>query len=259
MSWATKQRAIYILGVIGTILILIGVPAFFLLQSKPTCSDGVKNQGEKGVDCGGPCVELCDFQVQDLSVTWSRSFKVVDGVYNAVAYVENPNFNAGIRKLPYTFKLYDEDNVIVAERRGKTYIPAGGGTVSIFEASIQTGKRKPARTFFSIDEENPIWLSLKDYKSPLAVENIRKEFNRESSSPRLQATINNKSVKAVSEIEVVAVVFNTKGNAIGSSRTFIKRLKGGEQTSVTFTWPRPFKEEISRVDIRPKVPLSISQ
>ena len=28
----------------------------------PTCSDNIRNQGETGVDCGGPCTVKCDNQ-----------------------------------------------------------------------------------------------------------------------------------------------------------------------------------------------------
>ena len=28
----------------------------------PSCRDGIKNQGEDGVDCGGPCLDRCPFE-----------------------------------------------------------------------------------------------------------------------------------------------------------------------------------------------------
>ena len=39
-----------------------------------------------------PCVNACPENLRDLVVSWSRSFKVSDGIYDAVAFVENPNF-----------------------------------------------------------------------------------------------------------------------------------------------------------------------
>ena len=39
---------------------------FFLNQNKETCSDGIQNQGETGIDCGGPCPKCDDGKINYL-------------------------------------------------------------------------------------------------------------------------------------------------------------------------------------------------
>ena len=59
-----------ILAVIGT-----GFYFLFLKPTLPSCSDKIQNQGEAGVDCGGPC-SLCPWQLQkDIGSYFCRSNK----------------------------------------------------------------------------------------------------------------------------------------------------------------------------------------
>ena len=36
----------------------------------PTCSDGIQNQGEKNIDCRGPCPYLCEFESPIKSISF---------------------------------------------------------------------------------------------------------------------------------------------------------------------------------------------
>lgn len=55
----TKQIiiALIFLGIIS----LIGGGVYLARRPEPTCFDGVQNQEEEGIDCGGPCI-LCDLK-----------------------------------------------------------------------------------------------------------------------------------------------------------------------------------------------------
>lgn len=252
MSWNTRQRNKYVFGALAILIFIISIPAYLFLKKEPTCSDNTRNQGEKGVDCGGPCELLCASQMSDINILWSRSFRVVDGVYNSVAYIENPNLDGGIRSVPYTFKLRDEKNIIVAERTGTAYVPPGE-VVPVFEPSVETGERIPRRTTFTLRGDTRKWIKLPDYNNSLEIQNIKRNLDRRS--PKIEAEVVNTAVERVSEVDVVAVVFNEEGNAIGASQTYIPNLSGGEKTSLVFTWPRSFEQNVTRVDIKALKPL----
>src|SRR3954467_14194633 len=115
MSWAMKRRVLYVLGVIIFLAILIGVPLAISLHKEPTCFDGVANQGETSPDHGGPCVLLDEASITPNAVILARSFRVRDGTYAAIAYIENPNSGAGVEKVKYRMALYDSENVLVTE------------------------------------------------------------------------------------------------------------------------------------------------
>ena len=250
MSWASRRRSIYGSGVIIFLIVVIGVPAFLFWYERPTCFDGTQNQEELGVDKGGPCILLHDSQVQNIAVLWSRSFEVVPGVYNAVAQVDNPNFSAGAINVLYSFKLFDSSNILVAERKGRTYI-SPNKVMSVFEGGINTVERVPTRTFFEFLEE-PEWERVDNLVEGLSVKS--RVLSNEETAPRIDAVIENKSFEDIYDIEVVTTIFNTRDVAIASSRTVIELLSKQSSTPITFTWPQKFTDPVSRIEIIPQAP-----
>ena len=249
MSWASKRQA----SIVSLLLALACIPFIFIaykIISKPaTCNDGFQNQGEVGVDCGGPCSLLCSSQTTDPIVTWKRIFPVSDGVYNAVAYVENPNSNAGAQDVGYRLRVINADGISLYERTGSTVIPAKR-SFPIIETGINIGGQKPSRVEFKIDNQI-IWKKEEVKETPLFVVNT--VLSDATSSPRLVATIENKNVASFKNVEVVAVLYDDAGNAMGASRTFIDSIDGNGKVTLTFTWPEPFKTIPVRIEVSPKL------
>ena len=122
MTWASRRRLLYGLAVLFVFLSIFGYTLFLKLYRPPSCVDGVQNQKEIGIDCEGPCSAVCPEHVQEPLVLWTRTFKASSGVFNAVAYIENPNGVFGNQQAAYLFKLYDDAGGLVKEIRGSTYI-----------------------------------------------------------------------------------------------------------------------------------------
>lgn len=253
MSWASRRRTIYISGVVGTLLILIGVPLYFIIDKPPTCFDGKRNADERGVDCGGSCALICPFEIVPPTVLWSRSFKITDGVYNAVAYIEHPNQNAGVLEAPYRLTLLDAANILITEREGTTFLLPNTLT-PVFEGGISVGERIPTRTRFEFT--GPLsWVRTAETESSLTVRGQRL-INIET-VPRINATIENQSVKDIFDLEVVGVVFDVNDNAIAASETFIPILESKSSYNVVFTWPEPFTTRVERCTAAVDVMLAI--
>ncbi len=107
LSWSGRRRLLYFIIALAALLIIVAFPLYSFLNRPGNCFDGTQNNGEDGIDCGGACDHLCDFQAADLVTHWSRIIKVRSGVYDAVSLIENPNFNAGVSEIKYVFKLYN--------------------------------------------------------------------------------------------------------------------------------------------------------
>jgi hypothetical protein len=249
MTWASKRQASIILVLLGLAII----PVFFIVYKissiPPTCSDKKQNQGEVGIDCGDPCSLLCRSQVSDLVVSWKRFFLVGGGVYNVVIYAENPNVEAGAKNVGYQIRIYNTEGISIYERHGATTIPAKR-SIPIIETGISLGDQIPARIEFKFDD-GIIWTKQTSKESPLSASN--NSLTRATSSPKLITNIINKDSISYSNIEVVAIMYNEEGNAIGASRTFIDYIDGGQTVPLTFTWPEPFKVIPTRIEIIPKV------
>ncbi|MDO8514562.1 MAG: hypothetical protein Q7S50_03400 [bacterium] len=250
MSWASKRRATYLGGVISFFFIIIGFPlAYWYFSIPATCGDGIQNQGETAIDRGGSCPLLDERALQPHATLWTRSFRVRDGSYNAAAYIQNPNREAGVRAAYYRFGLYDTQNIIVAERYGSTFIMPGSIT-PIFEGDIDTGNRIVAHVYFEFTE-TLVWERMKNMALPVAVNN--KELLNADTVPRLKATALNSAVSDVVSPSFVAVVFDPAGNAFAASATRLDRLPAGGSSPIVFTWPDPFPVQVGRIDILPLV------
>jgi len=250
MTWAFKRQIFY-LGILVLFFSVFGfLIAYPYFNKAPTCMDGKQNGSEIGVDCGGMCARACLAQTDEVSVLWARAFKVVDGRYNAVAYLENHNKNTAVKKINYRFRFADKDNVYIGQREGSTFIPTAG-RFAIFEPGIGIGNSIPVYVTFEFTEA-PNWVQVSQDKInqlQVLVSNISLED--EKTAPRLSATIKNNSLFIIPNVDVVAILYDASGNAVSGSRTSVDVLNPEEIREVNFTWPEPFPTEVIAKEIIP--------
>ncbi len=246
-QWAAKRKLIYGIITVVVVGLAVSIPLFFFFYKTPTCTDGVKNQDEKGIDCGGVCTRLCPSDIAAPIVMWQRSFMVTPGVYSAVAYIQNPNVLTRVDDISYEFHLYDANNVLIGVRTGRTFLPANK-TFAVFESGIQTGGRVAVRTSFDFTEA-PSWMqNSASYKEPIVLaENVT--MSNDLSLPRIDAIIQNTSLDPIGTVGVVAIIYDADNNAIAASRTIVQNLAKQSSQPVTFTWPAPFSSPVVRKEI----------
>ena len=250
MTWALKRQLFYL----AVLLVFLSVFGFLLvypyLNKSPTCTDNKQNGDEAGVDCGGSCSRACIFQVDNISVLWSRTFQVIPGRYNAVAYLENHNKNLAVYRVKYRFRFSDKDNIYIGKRDGETFIPPAG-KFAIFEPAIGVGNSIPVYTTFEFTEP-PVWNKVSEDKLrqlKVLVSDIRLEA--ENTAPRLSATIKNDSLFTIPEVSVVAILYDKNGSALSASRTYLEELGSEEKRDINFTWPSAISGEVVAKEIIP--------
>lgn len=248
MSWASRRQTTYIFGVVLFFGAIVAVPlAYWYFSIQETCFDQIQNQGETAVDKGGPCKLLDERTLTPQAILWTRAFQVRDGSYSVVAYVENPNENAGVALAPYRFKLYDDRNILVAEREGSTFIMPGAIT-PVYQGAIDTGNRTVARAFLEFTAPL-VWERLYDTTRVVVVS--AKNMETPGIAPRLTANVQNTGVSDLRDVEFVATIFDTAGNAFASSATVVPLFENGERREIVFTWPDPFIYLPGRTDVVP--------
>jgi hypothetical protein len=240
----------YITGVVIFFAIVVGGPiAYHFLTIPPTCHDGIQNQGETAIDEGGPCLLLDPNALQPEGVLWARTFKVRNGTFDAVAYVDNPNANAGVINAPYQLDLYDSQNVLVAEQTGNTVIMPGGVT-PVFIGGINTGNRDAIHAQLQFTAP-PVWERVIGIAQGVLINN--EQYQTAASSSEVMAEAENTSVAEIDNLTFVATVFDPSGDAIASSQTALPSLAAGATQQIFFTWPSGFPTSVGRIDIIPVV------
>ena len=250
MTWALKRQLFYVAILVIFFIGFGSLIAFPYINEIPSCTDNKQNGDEKGIDCGGSCIKACTFEVDQVSVLWARTFEVIPGRYNAVAYLENHNRNAAIYNIKYRFRFSDKDNLYIGKREGETFIPASG-KFAIFEPAIGVGNSIPVYTTFEFTE-TPVWVNIPQGVADqlkVSISNINLE--NQSTKPHLFATINNSSLFTIPEVGIVALLYDDKGNVASASRTYLDSLGKEESKNINFTWPEPIVGNIVAKEIIP--------
>jgi len=243
--WAYKRRIQY-----GSLFTLfwsaIFVSVYFVYFFVPNnCFDNLKNGDELGVDCDGSCVRICAITVIPPQVKWAESFRINEGQYNAVAYVENVNTTAATENLIYNFKLLRNGEVI-AERSGTTILPPNS-TYPIFEGRIITrDSLEPTETIIEIEPVEvwqPAFLGRGQFKT------LDIELLSTDTRPRLNVEIENIELSEARNVEVVATIFNRAGQPLTASQTFIDVAGPRSKQDLVFTWPSSIAKTVRSCDV----------
>jgi hypothetical protein len=223
-----------------------------MILKKPTCSDMKMNGTETGVDCGGICQRVCDTDVFDPVIVWSRAFPVTSNIYNLVAYIENPNKSAAIEKVNYEFRIYDINNILIGRREGSTFIPPNQPFV-VFEPRFNAGEIEVKSVSFELISPY-VWLKKEPTLAllPIKVENIILDNN--FNLPSLTAKVINDSIYDIPSFNVVAILYDLEHNAINVSRTEKEGILSNASLPISFTWP----EALTRTPVKNDVLIQIN-
>ncbi len=247
-SWRVRRQIIAFLIAALPLAITVFWGASKLIPA-PSCFDNQKNQGELGIDCGGPC-EPCELKnPAGIKVFWARSVWVRDTL-NAAALTENPNEFAGGEQVLYEFTFFDERG-LVARRIGETFI-LPRERVHIIESGI-SASREPTRVEFRITSVK--W-RLPDSSSPSLVVKRRDYKTVEENGRReslVEAEIENRSSLNLREVYVSFVVLGKDGNVLGLNKVLAENIVAGSSKTVRSIWPQEFTEEAATIEVEPRV------
>jgi len=246
-TWRATRQISYLLGVVVFFLV-IGLTYYWFNLPEPNCFDGIQNQDETGVDCGGVCERICSADVAPLRVMWARSFEVTPGVYSAVALLENPNVREGVFQVPYNFRLLSAAGETIEERSGITKALPERRFV-VFESNIIAPPSSVNRTLFDIYPD--LYWQEVSQREPLIRASQRSFINEPF--PRLVANVTNETVEDFPRVRVVVVLSDASGNAFAASATLVENLQRRSTREIVFTWPRPFSFNPTFVDFYPSV------
>lgn len=112
-------------------MILVGWTFFWSYQKifpvLPTCQDGIQNQNETGIDCGGVCETACPLppkpgDAKEIEVGWVKAVSAGVNTYDLAAKIVNSNKRWGLESFDYELNVRDKSGAVVLTKTGKSYI-----------------------------------------------------------------------------------------------------------------------------------------
>ena len=258
-TWSKSRKLSIVMTLLVIATLVISGVLFLLLYTRPTCDDGVQNGLELGVDCGGTCAALCPTTTKKLIDIWTRTFPVTDGVYAAVAYIENQNESLYVPEVQFEIELYDKNNKAITRHSTKTTIMPNSIT-PIFVPYILTGQRRASSASFHFTEEPTF--SQMPYPYAFNIADVYTE-TPEDKPPYVRAVVTNIGGKIVKEADFVAILYDEEDIAVAASRTFEENIRPQETRTIQYSWVKPIElrkgqcpggqciKQIKRVEIKP--------
>ena len=234
--WALKRRVVVyviLLSVLATIF--FALVYLFFLDKDANCFDGLKNQNEIAIDCGGVCGGPCVIPGVSGKALWSRAFKLEDGVYSLGAYVEAGTLKFKAYDVPFEIEFYDKKGEYVNRYQGVVDLYPQV-TNPVLVPNIDVGSREIARTQFRFTGL-PKWQEFDKKAESFDLVISNEVIDNEGPVTKVYAQVTNADIRPVEQVLLYATVFDEKSNAIAMSQTFVNSIEPSESVDLTFSWP----------------------
>lgn len=234
---------------------LVGTGFYYLFRTAPTCTDRIRNQGEVGIDCGGPCAACIEIpNIENIKVLEKAIVPGEAGKYDALVKIINPNAQLGAARFDYSFNLLDGAGKILAKSVGTNFVLPGQTKYVL--AFNMPSEAKPESLDFEISSFE--WSKFSEFEEPdIAI--YSKQFNLagggETGFARLNAKMRNQSGYDFREISALAVVRGGDGSPIAVNETNFNDVRADEEREINFMWNDPFPIDpmSAKIEIAPEV------
>jgi hypothetical protein len=253
MEKTEKKRRIIIAIFITTFVGII----FLLLQgfkAAPSCFDGIKNQDEKNIDCGGICEKNCLLVTKENLVV-RYAGHVESGIankYDVYGKVANPNNQLGSNKFNYEFKIKNAAGDIVAKRSGTSFILSGDEKY-VIETNVET---EDIPVSVELEIGNTEWIEDDSYLEKPTLKIVNKDYSEISSGVNFsEATglLKNESQFDFSSIKLRILLKDKTGEIIAINSTQISTVKAGENRGFRVVWPGRFSGNVGNMEVQTEV------
>jgi hypothetical protein len=215
----------------------------------PSCTDGKQNQGEQGIDCGGPCANACiraDLSPLEISGAPQIFHPTPSGI-SVLAKIQNSNSDYGAEHFSYAFRFYDSQDNLIQEVRGESFAYAAEiKYLGEFNLSF-SGFKQAQRAELII--ENPAWVSSDKFRLPqVALQGAQTSKSDTGGLQVIGRFINNDSV-VLPNVTVIALFYNQSGQPIGISKNEIDNVSPGESQTFSVIHPAISNVDVSRTAV----------
>lgn len=244
----TLKRSL-ILTVYLAISLALGVAIYFFFRPNPSCEDGIRNQGESQIDCGGPCrpcANLVTLQELELGkIEWTNQ---TENGYSVIAQVRNPNEFYGAAS--FKFKIYDQkEGESSVGWRSSFILP--GETKHLIVYGLTLANEQEPNFILKLDKGSFVWEKFANYAIPnLDIYNPSYQ-ELEQGSPffsRVDGVVVNNSNVDLETIKVKVFLRDSQDNLLATGEQTMNTVQAGNRREFIINFPLRINGVISKVE-----------
>ncbi|MBI2033918.1 MAG: hypothetical protein HYT13_02360 [Candidatus Liptonbacteria bacterium] len=229
------RQVIYISSYLAVFLFISFFVYLIFFKTEASCFDKVKNQGERGVDCGGPCLQVCRSEVKPIEILEEgRILRPDESHLSLLSRARNPNLDYAARSFIYTFSLYNEEGSLIQNFSGESFIYAGEVDRYILLANLNLPNKEVYRASIKIQDEK--WVKAEDFPRPKV--NIQyHETVLSSDGIEVQGRVVNLDTVVLPSLKIIGLFYGKFGQIAGASQSEVENLLPNESRAFSINHP----------------------
>ncbi len=254
MSRGTKQLVygLFYVILLGAVLFLIFSPK---LIPAPSCYDAIQNQGETGIDCGGPCIPCYLKEAKPLEIPAAPSIFKSESLGKAFAAVlaVNQNQSLGMHSFSYHVQFFDGSNNLVETVTGYDNIFPGESKYLVAEydgSAYDVGRITSA--VFSVTGAVS-WAKATDFIVPALSVSAGPTLSSSTNQVALTGTLANGSPINIPAVKVVGFVLDKYGDPLFVGSTVVNDVGSFGNSGFSILFPLEVFSGIDLTGAKPEV------
>lgn len=252
-----EDRNIKRLKILVIFLLFVAVitaAIYFIFKTEPNCTDKIKNQGEKEVDCGGPCFPCPEKPVlKELQMISGELVHDTQNKYDIVVKIKNPNELYGASRFGFQMKVMggNKDLLVATPVQTSFILPAAEKYLL-----VQSIELPSEPTEVKVDITDPVWEKFTDYEEPdLQINNKNFKILTGGAVGYAQAsgTLVNNSQYDFEAITVKIVLKDSDGKILAVNSQIMNTVGSKEQRDFIMNFPHSFAGQVVNIDVEPEV------
>ncbi len=198
---------------------------YWFFIPKQTCFDGIKNQNEEAIDCGGVC-ESCELKTLNLISGEVKVFSAGKYKSNILVRIENPSSNYFLRNFSYEFNIFSSLGTKLASiNKESSILPKEVKYLVV--SGIDYDYHDIEKVVFKLINQNwePVSnLARYDFKTDGIKVGISGRYTE------IEGEFENASSLNFSSIRVIGVIFDKAGVVLNGGTTELNEIKAFGKT-----------------------------
>ena len=205
------------------------------LKPAPTCFDNRQNQGETGIDCGGPCYSCEIKTLSPIESNWIKYFPN-DNQVVITAEIKNPNLKWAADYFSYTFDIYGENGSKIKSIVKNSFIYAGEIKYLVEVPDVDFKSITNIKISFSDMD----WKTDEEFSKPaVQIREIKTEpASQDPTKVTVSGFVANNNAFPLSKVRVVGFLFNTGGLQISASKTELENIAAFQEELFKLNFPK---------------------